>query len=231
MSKKLKNFFYSITLLLAWGCGNYGVDSTTPEIEILEPTKTSKVEISEGFNLDTYKIKQDSIKQLILESLPNESIKSSPLQELYIRGLLKLENEVIKFELPFNLHDVGNCMAPDCFSTDISFEIPFKPKLTFPQKVNFEMHQQGCIPEEIRLKNTFSLFEQTDSMVNYYCSALKSNLIIESNSGLIYFPHEENHSMSNVMIDKMYSFEFEEGIGPNPYSCTVMFSPYEEFFK
>ena len=197
------------------------------DFEMFDPEAPKNAEEGVYFSHDEHQKSQDSIRTIILESLPNEAIKSSLLQEIYVRGFLEVTEKNIQFSLPFNLHSFGGCLAPDCYVTDIRFSVPLSSPVTFPLKVDFSIHEHGCLPKDIFLKSSFNLVEHTDSMVNYYCSEFKSNLIIESNGGLIYFPHEQDNSLSNEAIDKMYSFEFEEGIGPEPYASSVMYKDYE----
>ena len=174
---------------------------------------------------------QDSLRNLLLKSKPNNNLKSSILQELYIRGLVSQEGEKISFKLPFNLHGL-DCGAPDCYSTDISFEIPATVPMEFPDKINFKLHDHGCIKKEKLINSTFELKEESTEFVNYYSEELKSNLIIVDNGRLYYYSHLKDGSVKLETIEKMFeNKEFEES-ETVPYQSTVMISnEYENFLK
>ncbi|CAN0603471.1 unnamed protein product, partial [Ectocarpus sp. 12 AP-2014] len=108
--------------ILLFSCGSKTeqkqvADKTDIAVEQAIILKNNSVEIT-----NPYQKAQDSLRTLLLASKPNANLKSSVLEELYIRGFVDQVGNNIKFELPFNVHTT-DCGAPDCFTTDISFEI------------------------------------------------------------------------------------------------------------
>ncbi|TDG35630.1 hypothetical protein EZJ43_13505 [Pedobacter changchengzhani] len=118
----MKFTFFILSLIIISFCSckeNRKVGTTQTKVASKNnSTKIKKVSEKEL----TFEETQDSLRKLILNSKPNENLKSSILQELYIRGLVNEEHGKIKFDLPFNLHGF-DCGAPDCYSTDLKFEI------------------------------------------------------------------------------------------------------------
>ena len=206
--------------------------------------RTETVEQNEvQANLKTYETKetvntelafeetQDSLRNVLLNSKPNENLKSSLLQELYIRGLVYQESDKIYFELPFNLHG-HDCGAPDCYSTDISFEFPFIEPIEFPDKTNFNLYENGCVEQERKVSGVFKLKENTIEFVNYYSEELRSNLIIKRNGGLYYYPHLQTNSVRLETIEKMFEDNKFDDAEIAPYQSTLMTSnEYEYFIK
>ena len=180
----------------------------------------------------TYRETQDSLRTLILNSKPSKSIKSSILQELYIRGIVSQVNDKINFKIPFNLHGL-DCGAPDCYSTDISFNIPTNNPVQFPEKINFNLSEHGCVDEEISINGIFELVEQSTEFVNYYSKELKSNFIIKEGMGLYYYPHQQTNSVKVERIDEMFeSYEFEKENVIAPYRSTIMqIYEYQRYVK
>lgn len=182
----------------------------------------------------TFKETQDSLRILILNSKPNKNLKSNiVLQELYIRGLVNQIGDKIKFKLPFNLHGF-DCGAPDCFSTDITFEIAVKDSIEFPKTINFKLLEYGCgIEREISENGIFELIEQSPNYVNYYSKKQKSNLIILGKKRkLYYFSNIKPNSIKVDLIDKILD-EYEENENAIvPYQSTIMTTnEYENFIK
>lgn len=198
---------------------------------VSEKTITEK-----GMNRElTFEERQDSLRNLILNSKPNKNLKSNRvLQELYIRGLVNQIDDTIKFYLPFNLHGF-DCGAPDCYSTDISFEIAAKFPIEFPEKIHFNLSIHGCgIDGEILDNGIFELIEESPKYVNYYSKKQNSNLIIYGEKrGLYYFPDTKPNSIKVALIDEIfdtYNEEDENSIAP--YQSTKMLTnEYENFIE
>lgn len=189
--------------------------STNEETEIINSELTSE---------ET----QDSLHNILLKSKPNENLKSSLLQELYIRGLVNQENDQIYFELPFNLHGL-DCGAPDCYSTDISFKIVSVEPIEFPEYIDFKLNEHGCVDQERSINSIFKLKEKSNEYVNYFSEELKSNLIIK-NKELYYYPHLNANYISVATIEKMFENNEFEDAEIAPYQSTVMISnEYEHF--
>ena len=180
----------------------------------------------------TFEETQDSLRIPLLNSKPNENLKSSILQELYIRGLVNQIDDKIKFELPFNLHGF-DCGAPDCYSTDITFEITAKEPIEFPKKINFKLSEHGCgIENEISENGIFELVEQSPTYVNYYSKKQQSNLVILGEKrGLYYFPDTKPNSIKVKLIDKIFDeYNEEDENAIVPYQSTIMTTnEYENF--
>ena len=180
----------------------------------------------------TFEETQDSLRISLLNSKPNENLKSSILQELYIRGLVNQIDDKIKFELPFNLHGF-DCGAPDCYSTDITFEITAKEPIEFPKKINFKLSEHGCgIENEISENGIFELVEQSPTYVNYYSKKQQSNLVILGEKrGLYYFPDTKPNSIKVKLIDKIFDeYNEEDENAIVPYQSTIMTTnEYENF--
>jgi hypothetical protein len=216
----------------------FSCSSKEKRIGIAEPaeTKTKLIlsEVKEEVKPDlTFEETQDSLFKVLLKSKPNENLKSSILRELYIRGLVNQVDDKISFELPFNLHGL-DCGAPDCYSTDISFKITSSESVEFPENINFELFEHGCVDQEKLIKGEFKLSEESTEFINYFSKELKSNLIIKRNGQLYYYPLERTSSVSSKTIDIMFeSYEFEDA-EIVPFQSTIMTSQsqnYEYFIK
>ena len=180
----------------------------------------------------TFKEIQDSLRKQLLKSKTNKNLKSSILQELYIRGLVNEEDDKIKFELPFNLHSF-DCGSPDCYSTDIVFEIIAKEPIEFPKKIDFTLKEYGCgIENDILENGTFELVEQSAEYVNYYSKKQKSNLIIIADKRKLYYFEDQKINVIKVsLIAKMFE-EYEEKNVEEivPYQSIIMTTnEYENF--
>ena len=203
------------------------IDHKTNEIHTKQTEITNKKEL-------TFNEIQDSLRTILLKSKSNENLKSSILQELYIRGLVNQFDDKIKFDIPFNLHGF-DCGAPDCYSTDISFEIKSTNPIVFPKKINFKLTEYGCgIENEITKSGVFELMEQSQNYVNYYSKKQQSNLVILGKERkLYYFPETKLNSIKVELIDKIfeeYNEKNENAIAPYQ-STTMTTNEYENFIK
>ncbi len=175
---------------------------------------------------------QDSLRKTLIKSKPNENLKSSILQELYIRGLVNQVNDKITFNLPFDLHGL-DCGAPDCYSTDISFEITSNEPVQFPKTININLFEHGCVDQEISTKGVFNLVEESSEYINYFSKKFKSNLIIKKNGQIYYYPHGKTNTISVKTLDKMFeNYEFEKENVIVPYQSTTMEkNEYQNFIE
>ncbi|WP_324027796.1 hypothetical protein QSV08_07575 [Maribacter sp. BPC-D8] len=167
---------------------------------------------------------QDSLRIQILNSKPNENLKSSILQELYIKGLVNQIKDKIRFDLPFNLHGF-DCGAPDCYSTDILFEFTASYPIVFPENIDFQLVEHGCgIEKNIKENGVFELVEHTQTYVNYYSKNQKSNLIIiEDKRELYYFSDTKPNSIKVDLIEKLFEeYDEEDPKFTEPYQSTTM---------
>ncbi|QCE40355.1 hypothetical protein [Psychroserpens sp. NJDZ02] len=228
---KLTLFLFSLLII--------SCSSKEKKAKINEPTKIipeKKIkEINELINLKlTFEEIQDSLRKQLLKSKTNNNLKSSILQELYIRGLVNQEGNEIKFELPFNLHGF-DCGAPDCYSTDIKFNILVKKPIEFPKKIDFNLKEHGCgIENDILDNGTFELVEQSSQYVNYYSKKQRSNLIIIADKRkLYYFTEQKLNAIKVDLIDKMFEEYNEKDIEEiTPYQSTTMTTnEYDNFIE
>ncbi|TCI94846.1 hypothetical protein [Tenacibaculum sp. M341] len=179
---------------------------------------------------------QDSLRTALLKLKNNNSLKSGLLEELYIRNLVREVNGIVKIEIPFNLHSF-DCGAPDCYSTNISFEFLAKESIEFPKKVDFTLLEKGCgIVKEMLETGTFELIELTDEKLNYYSKKMNSNLIIykeNKETKLFYFPDSELNPLKVNMINKVLKDYEEDGLEKNvPYQSTFMLTrDYSNFIN
>jgi hypothetical protein len=98
--------------------------------------------------------KQDSLRNVILEGKPNEILKNSFLQEMYIRNVASVIKDCVFVNIPFDVHG-PDCGAPDCYTTEISFSIKINDSLLFPENLKFQEHEYGCVDNEQKLSGTF----------------------------------------------------------------------------
>jgi hypothetical protein len=228
---KIPFFFFSLLILSC--SNNENKEVITEQTEVVSEkiiTKNEKI-IKEEL---TFEETQDSLRTLLLNSKPNENLKSSILQELYIRRLVNQINDKITFEIPFNLHGF-DCGAPDCYSTDITFEIIAKEPIQFPKTINFKLSEHGCgIENEISKNGIFELVEQSPKYVNYYSKKQQSNLVILGEKReLYYFPDTKPNSIKVELIDKIFDeYNEEDENAIVPYQSTIMTTnEYENFIE
>lgn len=229
----MKLVFFFITLLLI------SCSTKNNKEKIVDPSKiesnitiiNSEKKVSKKA---TFKEKQDSLRTLLLKSKPNNNLKSSLLQELYIRNLVNQIDNKIVFKLPFNLHGL-DCGAPDCYSTDVTFEIIAKKPIEFPEKIDFKLLEHGCGIENEKSQNgTFELVELSSNYVNYYSKELRSNLVILGDKRqLYYFPNTQINSIKVALIENMLAnYNENEAEFSFPYQSTLMTTnEYEHFIK
>ncbi len=208
-------------------------ENNSEQTEIITEKVIEKIEKVNKTELPFEKI-QDSLRTLLLNSKSNENLKSSLLQELYIRGLVNQIDDKIEFKLPFNLHGF-DCGAPDCYSTDITFKIPATEPIEFPKTVDFELKEHGCgIEQEILENGVFELIEQSTNYINYYSKKQKSNLVIIGKTGeLYYFSDIKPNSIKVDLINKIFDeYDEENENSIVPYQSTIMRTKeYENFIE
>lgn len=138
--------------------------------------KTSKITELE---LLIWENQQDSIRREILKRKTNNALKESFLQEFYIRNVARVSKDSLLVTIPFNLHG-ADCIAPDCYSTDVSFTFPFGDTLIFPERLPFREHEHGCVEKETKLSGMFHLKEKTERHINYHSNKPKRTLVLFS---------------------------------------------------
>ena len=169
---------------------------------------------------ERYLQKQDSLRNELLNTKKDSLLIGTVFEEHYLRGLVKNEKECLKFKLPFNLHG-PDCGAPDCYTTELTFEIPNEHPLELPKKITITGTEFGCV-ESNNWTSKFELIESNTKLANYFSAELKSNLFFTKNGNLIYFPHEKSKSINLTELNKMYEgWEFDDA-EIAPYKSTIM---------
>lgn len=202
---KRKLTFLLLPLFLACS-SNSERTSTEPEIEANSQTAELPTEsqlASKQFDWEDY---QDSLRTELLNSKPNNFLKGSLIEELYIRNVVTLSEDSIYFEIPFNLHGF-DCGAPDCYSTDMKFGFPHENKLEFPNRIVYSIHEHGCVDTESRLTSDMILLNQNNRFISYYSPEQRGNLIIIGNDKrkeyVYYFLDVEQDSIKADQISKL----------------------------
>jgi hypothetical protein len=185
-------------------------------------------DLSREIRISDFSKAQDSIRNEILKSKSEESLKGSVVEELYVRDLVKKMGDMLTFNLPFDLHGF-DCGAPDCYTTDLSFTIPFNGDLTFPDQIIFKLSEAGCIEKDLILRDTMRLENHSARFVNYYCIELDSRLIImskdERHDFVYYFPDSSIHITDIERVNEAIDQALEnDGIAFNPYRSSHLTS-------
>lgn len=169
--------------------------------EVNEPNSNfkSKVSINTKYYLD-----QDSLRNELLARKENETIKTSFLQELYIRNVVALEHDSLVFNIPFDLHG-PDCGAPDCYTTDIQFSIGFKNKVLFPETILLTEHERGCIDTPITISAPFKLIEATENHVIYHSASYNRTLVLfnsnkATGTGAFYFSGKGSETVTGLNV-------------------------------
>ena len=125
-----------------------------------------------------------------------------------------------------------DCGAPDCFSTDISFEIPVTNPVAFPQQINFHLFEHGCVNKEISTNGMFELVEVSENHINYYSKNNKSNLvIIHDEAQLYYFPDTKPNEIKVDSLNKLFeNYDEEDSNAIVPYQSTTMTTNEYQYF-
>lgn len=170
---------------------------------------------------------QDDIRQQLLSELPENWVKYSQLQEVYIRQLVSIENEIVKVQIPFDLHGL-DCGAPDCYTTKVTFNVPLEKK-QLPEYLKVSIEETGCIEDELRVKAGFALIESTTNKVVYYSAEIKAGLVImktDPTKEYVYYYTDVNESLVPISGNQELSEEF------TPYRSTIMrHMEYDIFIK
>jgi len=126
---------------------------------------------------DEWQKQEDSLRNVILQKRDNKILKESFLQELYIRNAVSVSKDSLFFRIPFDLHGC-DCIAPDCYSTNVSFGFRFRDSLLFPQLLPFEELEEGCIDKKSHLTGNLKLIEQSDNHVIYHSTRFRRTLVL-----------------------------------------------------
>lgn len=173
--------------------------------------------------------RQDSLRNELLKVKNDTLLLGTVIEEHYIRGLVKNEENQLKFVLPFDLH-APDCGAPDCYTTELIFQISNEYPLKFPEEIEVKIYEYGCVKNQEWSAN-FSLSKFDEKQVNYYSANLRSNLYFTKDGRLIYFPHNERRSLGFKELEKWLFKNESDGLEIPPYESTVMNSyEYANFF-
>ena len=198
------------------------------DIRDVSETDTHIVEETLNNSVQSFQQRQDSIRQFILEDLPNTAIKESVFQEAYIKGLVDEIGGIIKVEVPFDLHGL-DCGAPDCYSTDVSFQFEAKAPFELPASIDVSVHEHGCIELPVEYTTTFQLIKNKHDKINYYSVDRECNLIFKLNS-IYFYIHGNDQPITVDYIDSLYATQYFEHSESVPYQSTSMIRNEYEFF-
>ncbi len=145
-----------------------------------------------------------------------------------------MKNDTLFFSLPFNLHGF-DCIAPDCYSTDLTFNFKFKDSLLFPIQLPFKIHEHGCVKKEINSAGVFQLIESDKNLIAYHSVANKSTLVIfktdERKEFIYYFVGVGPKTIKGNLIQKIFDeYNEEDPKSIVPYRSTIMSGSEYEFF-
>ena len=111
---------------------------------------------------------------------PADAIASF-LAEMYKRDVAKKEDGKVLFNIAFDMHDKG-CISPDCFQSDISFEIAETEVNKLPSSLSYNNKEYGeCVPEEAEseVKGILELVENNNEHGIYHD--------VENSTTLVFF--------------------------------------------
>ncbi|MEX1000935.1 MAG: hypothetical protein WDZ35_02360 [Crocinitomicaceae bacterium] len=182
----MRQIFALLTILTLCSCGQQNEQTKTTPVIVSDDSSNKSdnsvtSEKTESKPVSDWQQYQDSLRNEILKSKESEILKRSFLQEMYIRNVVTISNDSLRFLIPFNLHG-PDCGAPDCYSTDISFSFKFGDTVIFPKNLSFQEHEHGCIDKEMHLSGNFKLFEQTDKHIIYHSNQHKRTLVLFSSN-------------------------------------------------
>lgn len=180
---------------------------------------------------------EDSLRNQILKHKENETLKESFLQEMYIRNVAKISKDSLLVTIPFDLHG-PDCGAPDCYSTDVSFNFKLGNILVFPKDLQFQEYKHGCVDKEEKLNGSFQLIEQTAKHVIYHSSKYRRTMVFfssknENGTTAYYFTEVGQNTINgkNVYsIVKDYNEENKNSIYPFT-SWILTTNEYENFLS
>lgn len=183
---RMRQIFTLLTILTLCSCGQQSEQTKTTPVNVSDDSGNNfdnsvTSEKTENKSASDWQQYQDSLRNEILKSKESKILKKSFLQEIYIRNVVTISNDSLFFKIPFNLHG-PDCVAPDCYSTDISFSFKFGDNLIFPKNLPFQEHENGCIDKEIHLSGNFKLVEQTDKHIIYHSKQHKRTLVLFSSN-------------------------------------------------
>ncbi len=187
------------------------VEDEVRSIDSFTPSHSTEAE--DG--LDDWDKEQAELRAKILDSKKNEAVKNSILQEFYIRNVVSVQGNTLFFNISFDVHG-PDCGAPDCYSTDISFNFEFMDSIVFPQTLKIKEHTHGCVDEESTFSIIYELSESNSGTVIYKNSKLDNTLVLRSyldNTDYAQFYEVEEYFEGELVpyqSTTMTSFEYEK---------------------
>jgi len=178
---------------------------------------------------------EDSLRNEILNRKENNILKQSFLQEMYIRNVVTVLNGNLFFIIPFDLHS-RDCIAPDCYRTDVSFGFKLGNTLRFPEKLQFKEHEHGCVDNETTISDFFQLKELSANYVIYHSAKYKRTLVLfrinnKSGAYAFYFTKVGPDKISGKNVYKiMENYNEEDENSIHPFTSWVLSTnEYENF--
>ncbi|MBX2841592.1 MAG: hypothetical protein KTR26_07455 [Flammeovirgaceae bacterium] len=229
---------FSIFLLLLFlnGCNKTEIKKEIINKKVNIDTKKEKIQstiptVKSSLPWDKL---QDSLRTELLNQKDNEFLKSSILQELYLRNLVHQEKDSIHINIPFNLHEF-DCSAPDCYTTHLKFSFKAEKKFQIPEHIPFLEFEQGCIPSSDTISGIFELSESNDNAVTFYNEKQQKLLIIlkedQRKEFAYYFIGVPLKSITTQTLDHFFEeFNEEDENALVPYrSSSLIKNDYWEF--
>ena len=182
----------------------------------------------------TWEEEQAVFREQLVAGLTNEVLKNSFLQEMYIRKVAKVSGDTVYIDIGFNLHGY-DCGAPDCYTTDVSFNFPLGDSLIFPESLPFTEHEYGCLDDGYQISGVYKLVDSDYRYVKYVSAKNKRTLFLFSDK-------EDNWSIAHYYVgidparlhyhtlDTLNRYLEEEETDLQPYmSWTLSTNQYDRF--
>lgn len=184
-----------------------------------------------------WEIRNDSLRMELIKRKQNPVLRESFLQEMYIRDVATVSNGNLIVEIPFNLH-APDCGAPDCYSTDVSFNFKLGDSLVFPKNLPFNEHEHGCAGPDKRCSGIFKLIAETTEHVIYHSAKLNRTLVLfrsyeDFGTTAYYFTAEhKEHVNGKNLYQRMKALNGKEDPTDFPFtSVSLNIADYEVFFN
>lgn len=229
-----------IVLLVAAGCSdeNHKTIQKEPksnEKQINQPIETSFSEKSIWVKDSVrFFLAQDSLRNILIEKNGNTVLQESIIQEMYIRGIAQLVNNILHFNIFFDIHGL-DCGAPDCYNTELYFSFGFNDKLIFPKKLSYVLHEYGCIEDSRDFNDVFELKFIDTNKVIYSCPKQKCTLVLfkskeESGDYAFFFDDVEENEVNSKNVLTILNNQEEGAIIPYK-SWELTTNEYKVFFS
>ena len=226
-------------VLLTSSCGKSNKQSKSEKSEV-PPDKNLSFDnaandSSEWKSLNWEKY-QDSLRDLIIARKDNKILANSFLQEMYVRNAVTILGDSLSIVIPFDLHG-PDCIAPDCYSTDISFKLKWGDTLQFPEKMKFMEYEHGCVQKETKLSGIFESMEQTPQHVIYHSENLRRTLVLFPSNKKVgttayYFVNVERNRINGNNVYDFVNLDKKRKYNLYPFtSWKLTTGEYENFIE